>query len=322
VLSSQVLSVALSAGTAPSKQTEATPASVQDSKNDRFVILPGFGADGKAIIVTRHSAVTILAQSRALAHAPIITAARQVYVGQLDAAIAVYDQLDASLKNLEGAYHLADYKLSHVISILEERLKDTKIISTVGSAVSIIGVILLFTPLAPVGAGLAAVGTVTSVGSDVAQSYFFDTEASKAFTEVINGYKSSSKVLEDQMKSIETMKDNMLKALSVYLALAQTYPSPEPPADATKPSAPVDPKAPKPDVPYVPNHFSQQAAKGLALAAKDTLAAAGKNPTALGKVGVGIESDLVKLLSSTGVKSFKNIEVKAGGELAEALGEF
>lgn len=327
VLSSQTFSVALSANTAPVIKTAILPASVQDTRNDRFIILRGFEADARAVVVTRSSADIILAQSRAAAHAPIITAARQVYVGHLDAIIEMYPKLDTALKALENAHRAADDKLSHVISTLEERLKDTKITSTAGSVASIIGVILLFTPLAPVGAGVAAAGSVASIGSSILQSYFFDPEASKEFKEILGGYTTSYKALKHQMDEIETGKDNVLKALSVYLALAHTYPWVGASVNPSSAHTPSDPKAPEPRVPYIPNKFSLQAAKGLdstesTLTAQKALAAEKTGLKASSKITVEIESDLGKLLRSAGVKSMKDIEIKGGAELAEVLGEF
>ena len=53
---------------------------------------------------------------------------------------------------------------------LDKAIQNTNISRTVGSSVSILGTILLFTPLAPVGVALAASGALTSGGASIAQA--------------------------------------------------------------------------------------------------------------------------------------------------------
>ena len=53
---------------------------------------------------------------------------------------------------------------------LDKAIQNTNISRTVGSGVSILGTILLFTPLAPAGVALAAGGALTSAGASIAQA--------------------------------------------------------------------------------------------------------------------------------------------------------
>jgi len=265
VLSSQKFVIS-STSTAPVKKTEATPQPVQDQKIDQFSVISNSKLDQKTGIMTRGAVINILQKTRALVHAPEVAAAREKYIEHLDEIIQLYDQLGTNLGLVEAAFKVADGKLSEIYATLDEHLKAAKIASTAGSAASIIGVILLFTPAALLGVGLTIGGAATTVGSSVAQSFFFEPEASQAFTGVINNYNSSSKVLEDLLHKIEKLKENLIDSLTSFLTLVHTYPFPNP-GDDTQPKLPKSPAADNPDPPYFPNQFSNIASKGLALSA-------------------------------------------------------
>ena len=81
---------------------------------------------------------------------------------------------------------------------LDTAIQNTNISRTVGSSVSILGTILLFTPLAPAGVALVAGGTLTSGGASSAQA-------------VIDGNKS---------KEVKDAIDKQIDAGEKYLEVA------------------------------------------------------------------------------------------------------
>lgn len=284
-----------SANTKPMKKTEATAVPDQDQKSDHFALIPRSGADPKTTLVTQNFVKVLLEEARAHAHAPEIAAAREKYIGFLHDTIQLYDQLDTKLAAVDKAAKAADDKLSEVYRVLENHIKETSVASTAGSVASIIGVILLFTPAAPIGAGLAIGGTAATVGSSIAQSFFYEADASKAFTEVIHGYNTSSKALEELLKDIEKTSENLSDALVEFLILVHTYPFPDPLAIAT-PKLPHPPGVDKPDPPHFPNQFSNIASKGLALKAAE----AGSSATSVVlKTGTGVAEVLGELCLPT-----------------------
>ncbi|KAK2002477.1 hypothetical protein LX36DRAFT_729506 [Colletotrichum falcatum] len=278
---SQEFSVAAS-NTKPMKRTEATPERDQDRKSNRFALIAGSGSGQKTTLVTQDSVKMLLQEGRAKAHAPEIAAAREKYIGLLNDTIQLSDQLGMKMDSVNKTAKAAEEKLSEVYRNLEDHIQNTNIASTVGSAASILGVILLFTPAALIGVGLTVGGTGTSVGSSIAKTFFYEADASKAFTEVINDYNTSSKALEDLLKDI---------------VLVHTYPFPDPSARAV-PKMPDPPGAAgidSSDPSYVPNQFSNIASKGLALKAAETASSGAR-------VGLKISAELAELLSKNGGK--------------------
>ena len=122
-----------------------------------------------------------------------------------------------------------------------------------------------------------------------AESYFFEPEASQAFKGVISNYNSSSKALEDLVRKIEKLKENLIESFTTFLTLVHTYPFPYP-GDDTQLKLPKDPAADDRDRPYFPNQFSNIASKGLAI-------------------------------SAAGGKPLASVSLKGGTELAELLGK-
>lgn len=291
---SQEFSVATS-NTKPMKKTEATPAPDQDHKSNHFALIPRSGAEQKTTLITQNVIKVLLEEARARAHAPEIAAAREKYIGFLDDTIQLYDQLDTKLESVIKSAKAADDKLSEVYKTLEEHIKETNIASTVGSAASIIGVILLFTPAAPIGVVLTVGGTATSIGSSVAETFFFEEDASRAFTQVIHDYNIASKALEDLFKEIEKINEKLTDAMVEFLTLVHTYPFPDPSANAA-PKLPDAPGVGKPDPPHFPNQFSNMALKGLALKAAE----AGSSAASISlKTGTGLAEVLGELFLPT-----------------------
>ena len=201
----------------------------------------------------------------ASADSSAVASARETYVSYVDKLFLRYDELEAKLAQVESSSQLADNKLSDVYNTLESHLKDAKIASTVGSATSIIGAILLFTPAAPLGVALTFGGAATSIGTGIAQSYFFEKDASEEFAKVVTGYTSSLDALQKLFHDIEATKDNLSQSLEEFLAQLHAHSLPDsgagkpPGAPSPAPKGPDDPKTP-----HTPNQFSSAVLQGLA----------------------------------------------------------
>ncbi|KAF5311586.1 hypothetical protein D9611_009485 [Ephemerocybe angulata] len=198
-----------------------------------------------------------------------VEAAREKYIDDLDKTLQHYEQVDSKLSALQAALTSADGKLNEAHQRLDKRLTQAKAASTASSAASIVGVILLFSPLAPLGAGLTAVsvgltavGAAASVATSLIQTLVFEGDASKAFVEILNEYNSSSQALQDQLNEIEKAKFALTESLAQFMATLEK--------PGVYPSIPEGPKGGQPDVPKPDpgsNHFSTTALKGLANAA-------------------------------------------------------
>jgi len=252
-----------SSDTPPEKKTEVTPTIDQDGGSDRFATLLRARPGQKPLVVTRHAVMNMLKEVRAFANAPEVAAARETYISHLEDFIQLHEQLDEKLALVEIGYKAADNKLTETYNTLKEHLTTTKVTSTVSSAASIVGIILLFTPLAPLGVSLAIGGAVGSVGSG-ARTCLFEADASKSFTEVINNYNSSSQELNNLILNIEKNKELMIESLATFLALLHAFPFPNPHI-GTHPSVPKSPGGHTPGLPYIPNGFSSGALTGLAV---------------------------------------------------------
>ena len=289
VLSCQEFTIT-SSYTPPGKKTKATPLLDQDGRSDRFATLPNPRLGQKTIVITRHAVMMMLEEARAFANAPAITAAREMYINHLDQMLQLHEQLDAKLALVETESKAANDKLSEVYKTLEDHLKTTDVTSTVSSATSIVGVILLFTPVAPLGVLLTAGGAIGSIGSTVAQNFFFEPEASKAFVEVINNYNSSSKGLHDLFLNIEKTKQKLIESLTSFLTLLHADPFPDPSVGA-RPSGTGDPNVHSPYSHQLLNGFSKIASKRFAVLAE------GAKP--LVDVGVKTATELAEFLGKT-----------------------
>lgn len=198
------------------KKTEAIPLLDQEGRSDRFATLPNPRLGQKTIVITRHAVMMMLEEARASANAPAIAAAREIYINDLDQILQLHEQLDAKLALVETESKAATNKLSEVYKTLEDHLMTTNVTSTVGSVTSILGVILLFTPVALLGVALTFGGTVGSISSTAAQKFLFEADASKAFLEVINNYRSSSQGLHDLCQNIENTKKKLIESLMSF----------------------------------------------------------------------------------------------------------
>ncbi|WRT67077.1 uncharacterized protein IL334_004043 [Kwoniella shivajii] len=187
----------------------------------------------------------VLALVMWLEEVPPVDQARESFVANLDHFIQLYDLLDTQLAQVESSSKSADESITTVSQKLESQLTAAKIASTTSSVVSIVGVVLLFTPLAPVGGALTVAGAVGSVGTSLTQSYIFEGGASQAFQQVMEKYGTSSKTLQNTLQAIENDKDKLIDLLTIFLA-----------ALGKKPGPPI---IPKPNFHYKPNEFSKLA---------------------------------------------------------------
>ncbi|KAI9848052.1 MAG: hypothetical protein M1837_001154 [Sclerophora amabilis] len=216
----------------------------------------------------RYYLTTFLLLAVASADSSAVASARETYISYVDNLFLRYDGLEPKLAQVESSSQSADKKLFDVYNTLESHLKDAKIASTVGSAASIIGAILLFTPAAPLGLALAAGGTATSFGTCIAQNFFFDRDASEEFEKVVDAYTSSSDALQKLFLDIEATKAKLSQSLEEFLAQLHAHSLPDlgagetPGGPSTAPKGPDDPKTP-----HTPNQFSSRVLQGLTKAA-------------------------------------------------------
>ena len=227
----------------------------------------------------------------ASADSSAVASARESYVSYVDKLLSRYDELEAKLAQVESSSQSADNKLSDVYNTLESHLKYAKIASTFGSATSILGAILLFTPFVPLGVTVTLGGAATSVGTGLAQTYLFEKDASEEFGKVVSGYMSSFDALQKLFHDIEATKEKLSQSLEEFLAQLHAHSLPDsgagntPGAPSPAPKSPDDPKTV-----HTPNQFSSVVLQGLV-----NTAAAGKPLT--------------------------NVSLKTGAELSELLGK-
>jgi hypothetical protein len=215
--------------------------------------------------------------------APAIASAREKYVDQLGHMLDLYDQLGPKLSQLETESTAASRKLDEIYKTLDDHLQTTNIASTVGSAVSIVGTIMIFTPLAPVGIGLVAAGVATNLGSNAVAHYSFESDAADGFKDVVDKYTIASQALSSLLQDIENTKTKMAESLTVFLALLATQPPPDPSTIGSGGAPGPGINAPQ----HIPNGFSQVALQGAVLGAAGakplTALAAAELTKALGK---------------------------------------
>ncbi|KAI9668432.1 MAG: hypothetical protein M1831_001186 [Alyxoria varia] len=222
---------------------------------------------------------------------PPAGSARDQYIYHLNQLLETHEQLGGKLTLLETASQSADDKLAQVYKDLESHLGVTKVTSTLSSVASIAGVIMLFTPAAPVGAVLMGLGAAGSVGSVVADKFFFDEDASKDFVEVINTYTISSQALQDQFQKIQNLRKKVVASLMKFAAELHDQETADPKAGTG--SGPLSPG--RPDLPDNTNDFSRIVVKGLVNSAADAkpfIDVGTKSATELGEL-LGKESAVI-----------------------------
>jgi hypothetical protein len=253
----------------PVKKSDATLSENHDKESDRFLVLPKASPEHKDIVLTRRDVIAMLQQAQATLHAPEISAAREEYITQLNNMLQLYGTQIALLAGVTTAAKVADAKLSEVYDTLESHLEVTKVASTGGSVVSIIGTVMLFFPLSlPLGVALTVAGTATIVSASIADTFFFEPDASHAFQAAISTYQLSSKALGDRLNDIEKLQGKLIEFLTTYLTSVHRYPFPSPRPNA-RPNVPKGLDGHGFDTPHAPNLYSNVASKGLALRAAD-----------------------------------------------------
>ncbi|KAG0629943.1 hypothetical protein M758_1G141300 [Ceratodon purpureus] len=150
---------------------------------------------------------------------------RETYVDNLDNVLQLHEQLSGKLSALETASSSADRMISEARQSLSSKLTGTNVASTVGSGASIVGALLCFTPLAPFGAGLMLAGFGTSVGSSVANSFFFEKDAATAFTEALTQYNTSYNDMRNLSQQIEDGQEQLRASLELFVAEILSPPS-------------------------------------------------------------------------------------------------
>jgi len=183
---------------------------------------------------------------------------REEWIDQLDKWLQRHDELSTKLSSVESSSSSAKNVISEARKSLESRLLGTKISSTVGSAVSIVGGVLTFTPFFALGAGLLAVGGLTSAGSAVANALFFEKGAAETFGRAAGDYNSTYEDLQNRIQEIENAKAELLSSFAAWLAQLQNPPlTPGPPGPGPngKPPGPVKPPTSNPTSNYAGNAF-------------------------------------------------------------------
>ncbi|CAE6490377.1 unnamed protein product [Rhizoctonia solani] len=208
-----------------------------------------------------------------------VDAARETYINQLDAMLQLQDQLDDKLALLVSGSEAAANKITEAHDTLKSRLTGTKVVSTASSVVSIAGSILMFTPAFFVGLGLVAGGAAVGAATTAVETYFFEANAAKAFTEVISNYNTSGEALNSLFQQIEDAKEKLITDLSTFLTLLDKYNVIDP-THGGLPKRPSGPDVPNPH--SDPNAFSQITLKGLAAVAGAAGATAVRFSTSLG----------------------------------------
>ncbi|KAI5783937.1 hypothetical protein DFH27DRAFT_275199 [Peziza echinospora] len=199
-----------------------------------------------------------------------VVSAREAYISQVARLLQLHSELDTKLASVEANAQSAGTKLSEVHQKLRRQLNSAKVSSTVGSALSIVGVVLLLTPAAPVGIGLTAAGMSTSVGTSIAESFLFEAGASNAFAQAFGGYTSSAEALQKLFGDIEETKTRLFESL-VELVATLGLPGPGdgfhagqvPPSELKVPSGPEGLNMQNTNWAHGPQEFTAAALIGL-----------------------------------------------------------